>query len=129
SVAHLVAPDGVLFVYLYGSRSLPLAKRMALALARTALAPWPFRLKERVLAMTFPRRDPHQAFDLFSPVINDRYRHETVEGWLRGLGFTEAARTLDHTELFLRASRADCSAGPFRPPTPRPYWLERYRCQ
>jgi SAM-dependent methyltransferase len=127
NVASLVAPDGVLFVYLYGQRSVPAPKRLALALARSALAPLPFRLKRTMLARLFPRRDTHQAFDLFSPLVNDRYRHETVEGWLRELGFDEVTRTLPHTELFLRASRRGCSAAPFRPPAPRPYWFERYR--
>jgi len=127
SVARLVAPDGVLFVYLYGARSVPASKRLALAVARSALAPLPFRMKERLLALAFPRRDTHQAFDLFSPLVNDRYRHETVEGWLRDLGFEDVTRTMEHTEVFLRASRPECSARPFRPPVSRPYWFERYR--
>jgi SAM-dependent methyltransferase len=127
NVARLVAPDGVLFVYLYGRSSVPPMRRLALAVARSALAPVPFRLKQRLLASLLPARDTHQAFDLFSPLVNDRYRHETVEAWLRELGFDEVARTLDHTELFLRASRPACSARPFRPPAARPYWFERYR--
>jgi SAM-dependent methyltransferase len=127
NVAALVAPDGVLFVYLYGRRSVPPGHRLALAVARSALAPLPFRLKRRLLASLFPGRDTHQAFDLFSPLVNDRYRHETVEAWLRELGFHEVARTLDHTELFLRASRRACSARPFRPPAGRPFWFERHR--
>lgn len=125
-VAGAVAPDGVLFVYLYGTRSVDWRKRAVLTVLRTALAPLPFAMKTRALKWLLPSRDVHQAFDLFSPVINDRYRHEEVEGWLRELGFTEVARTLDHTEVFLRACREVCSAGPFLPPATRPYWFERY---
>ena len=127
NVARLVRPDGVLFVYLYGSRSVDWARRVALLAGRAALAPLPFRAKETLLARLLPGRDVHQAFDLFSPVINDRYDHARVEGWLRELGFTDVARTLDHSEIFLRAARAECSARPFLPPPAPPFWFERYR--
>jgi len=126
-LADRVARDGLLFVYLYGSRSVSWGKRMALAAGRAALAPLPFAAKQRVLARLLPGRDTHQAFDLFSPVINERYDRATVEGWLRDLGFPEVTPTLAHTELFLRAHRGHCSAQPFAPPASAPYWFERYR--
>jgi SAM-dependent methyltransferase len=127
NVAALVKDDGVLFVYLYGRRSAPLHKRAVLLAARAALAPLPFSAKRAVLARLLPGRDTHQAFDLLSPTINDTLEHATVEAWLRELGFTEVARTLDHEELFLRASRPGCSARPFLEAAPRPYWFERFR--
>ncbi len=97
---------------------------------RAALAPLPFRVKSALLARALPGRDRHQAFDLFSPLVNSRHTHEEVESWLRSAGFTEVARTIDHTEIFLRAARGECSAGPFfRPPAARPYWFERYRAR
>ena len=52
---------------------------------------------------------------------------QIMDGWLRDEGYTDVARTLDHTELFLRASRHECSARPFLPPPVRPYWFERPR--
>lgn len=126
ALARTVASDGVLFVYLYGSRSVGWGRRFALAAGRAALAPLPFAAKRRVLARLLPGRDTHQAFDLFSPVINERYDRATVEGWLRDLGFSEVDTTIDHTELFLRAHRGHCSA-PFSPVARSPYWFERYR--
>jgi SAM-dependent methyltransferase len=126
-LADRVARDGLLFVYLYGSRSVSWGKRMALAAGRAALAPLPFAAKQRVLARLLPGRDTHQAFDLSLPVINERYDRATVEGWLRDLGFSDVTPTLAHTELFLRAHRGHCSAQPFAPPASPPYWFERYR--
>lgn len=127
NVAATVAPDGVLFVYLYGARSVDWRKRAALAVGRIGLAPLPFRLKQAVLHRVLPGRDVHQAFDLFSPLVNDRYEHGDVERWLHDLGFDDVARTIDHSELFLRAARPVCSARPFLPPAVPPYWFERYR--
>jgi SAM-dependent methyltransferase len=127
ALAALVAPDGLLFVYLYGKGSVRGPRAPLLRAARLALAPLPFAAKTALLRRLFPGRDPHQAFDLLSPVVNDVHDHATVEGWLRELGLSDVARTIDHSEIFLRAARAACSARPFRPAPTRPYWFERYR--
>jgi SAM-dependent methyltransferase len=124
-IAPLVRPDGVLFLYLYGAPSTPAFKRLVLGAARLALSPLPFPAKRAVLHRLLPGRDTHQAFDLLSPVINDRYDRPTVEGWLREEGFTDVTATLEHTELFLRACHGVSSARPFLPPPERPYWFER----
>jgi len=128
TVDGLVAPAGALFVYLYGSRSAPPLARALVNTVRVALSPLPFPAKRAVLARLLPGRDTHQAFDLLSPLINETNTEETVEGWLRADGFTEVARTLPHTDLFLRATRAG-TALPLRPPTTPPYWFERYRAR
>jgi SAM-dependent methyltransferase len=127
NLAPLVKPDGLLFLYLYGSRSQTAATRLVLAALRAGLAPLPFRAKRTLLKAILPARDPHQAFDTFSPLVNDTYTHEEVEGWLRGLGFADVARTIDYTELYLRARRDPGGSHPLRPPARRPYWFERYR--
>ena len=127
NVAPLVKPDGLLFLYLYGSRSQTAATRLVLAALRAGLAPFPFRAKRALLKAILPVRDPHQAFDTFSPLVNDTYTHETVESWLRGLGFRDVTRTIDYTELYLRARRDPSGAHPLRPLPRRPYWFERYR--
>jgi len=127
NIAPLVKPDGLLFLYLYGSRSQTTASRLALAALRVGLAPLPFRAKRAVLKAILPARDTHQAFDTFSPLVNDTYTHETVEGWLRDLGFPDITRTIDYTELYLRARRDPAAAHPLRPPPGRPFWFERYR--
>ena len=127
NVAPLVKPDGLLFLYLYGSRSQNVATRLVLAALRAGLAPLPFRAKTALLRRILPTRDPHQAFDTFSPLVNDTYTHVVVVGWLRDLGFREIVRTIDYTELYLRARRDPAAALPTRPLPRRPYWFERYR--
>jgi SAM-dependent methyltransferase len=126
-LAPLVRDDGLLFLYLYGSRSVDFAKRMVLATLRYGLAPLPFSWKARALRVLRRGRDPHQSFDTFSPLINDTYEHETVEAWLRELGFPDVTRTIDYTELYLRARRRADAGHPLRALPTRPYWFERYR--
>jgi SAM-dependent methyltransferase len=126
NMAALVAEDGVLFLYLYGARSVSLRQRVVLWILRWGLAFCPFAMKVNLLRRLRPGRDPHQAFDLFSPVINDRLEHEIVVGWLRELGFTEIVRTIDHTEIYLRARRFNRPPVPTMPLAQRPYWFERY---
>ena len=125
-VAHLVDQRGMLFVYLYGSRSATAAARTVVNTVRAALAPLPFAAKRAVLARLLPRRDTHQAFDLLSPLINETLDEETVAGWLRGAGLTEVSRTLPHSDLFLRACRPG-AALPLRPTPPPPHWFQRYK--
>jgi len=125
NLASLVAPDGLLFLYLYGP--INLFNRVFLAALRGALAPLPFSMKRSLLRKLFSERDLHQTFDLFSPVVNARHDRETVRGWLNELGFPHVETTLPHSELFLRAWRETCSAFPFRERLPPPFWFERYR--
>jgi SAM-dependent methyltransferase len=126
NVARLVAPGGVLFLYLYGSRSAPAAARALVNAVRLTLAPLPFAAKRAVLARLLPGRDTHQAFDLLSPTINETLADGAVEGWLREEGFGDVTRTLPHTDLFLRATRAGTEV-PLRTVPEPPYWFERYR--
>jgi SAM-dependent methyltransferase len=127
NLAPLVDTDGALFLYLYGSLSLDWPRRLLLRGVRAAIAPLPLALKPRALRLLLPSRDLHQAFDTFAPWINDTYRHETVATWLRELGFDHVVRTIDYTDLFLRARRPGAAAIPERPPVTRPYWFERFR--
>jgi SAM-dependent methyltransferase len=122
-VGALVGPGGLYFLYLYGRRSVSAANRTALLALRTLLAPLPFRAKHALLRL-WPGRDPHQAFDLFSPLVNDRHDHDEVAGWLRDDGFAHVDRTIDHSEIFVRAHRG--TTAPLLPPPTRPYWFERH---
>jgi SAM-dependent methyltransferase len=126
NVARLVAPQGVLFLYLYGRPSAPAWARTMVNAVRFGLAPLPFSAKRAVLTRLLPSRDPHQAFDLLSPTINDTLTHETVASWLRDLGFGPVTTTLPHTDIFLRAQRPGAAIPSLPPPEP-PYWFQRYR--
>jgi hypothetical protein len=87
----------------------------------------PFALKVRVLKRLRPGRDPHQLFDLFSPLINDRFDRSVIAGWLAEFGLGVVEPTIDHTEIYLRAQRASGSRLPRRPLPTAPYWFEHYR--
>jgi SAM-dependent methyltransferase len=127
NVAALTRRDGFLFVYLYGASALKRWQRGTLALARTGLAGLGFGAKRALLARLLPGRDTHQAFDLLSPLVNDRHTTAEVGRWLGELGFTDVATTIEHADLFLRAARDECSAKPFLAPAAPPFWFERYR--
>ena len=121
----LVREGGVISLYLYGQESVSGRSRAALELRRLALAPLPFELKRRLIA----RRgvDVHQAFDQLSPVINSRHTFEQVQGWLERDGFSGIDRTIDHSELFVRAEHGSANLDEFDLPRPSPpYWFDRY---
>lgn len=127
NIASLVGEEGVLFVYLYGARSVNLKQRVALSAVRWGLTPLPFAMKLRVLRLLRPGRDPHQLFDLFSPLINDRLDRSVVASWLADLGFKDIVPTIEHTEIYLRARRTQDSRLPRLPLPKRPYWFEHYQ--
>ena len=127
NVAALVAPDGILFVYLYGCESLSAPRRALLGLERLALAPLPFGVKRRLIAAVQPRSDVHQAFDCLSPTINTRHSFDEIRGWLDKLGFRQIVRTIEHTELFVRAIKEPEQLAAYLLPLPSaPHWFERY---
>lgn len=126
NLAPLVSGEGMMFLYLYGQRSVSFWSQALLTVARLSLAPFPFAAKKAILRVLLPGRDTHQAFNLLSPLVDNRYDLETVSLWLRDEGLPAVAQTIPHTELFLRATREACVAPLLPPPTP-PYWFERYR--
>jgi hypothetical protein len=91
------------------------------------LAPLPFASKRGAIAMLRPGVDLHRVFDLLSPTINTRHTFDEVRNRLRAAGFEDVVRSIDHSELFVRALRTSKQIAPFAFPFPgRTYWLERY---
>jgi SAM-dependent methyltransferase len=105
NVAELVADNGLIFLYLYGSRSWKFRKRVRTQWLRFHLAGLPFDRKVAVLQDWFPDYDVHQCFDLLSPTINDRLTFDRVAAELARLRFTGMVQTIPSTEILLRAQR------------------------
>lgn len=127
NVAPLAAPDGGIFLYLYGRESVTGRARAVLAAERTVLAPLPFGLKRKVIRVISPRSDIHQAFDAVSPTINDRHTLAEVDAWLHELDFPDVEQTIPGTEIFVRGLRSNAPFQPYLLDRPQPpYWFERY---
>ena len=116
NVAALVSDRGALFLYLYGARSWSADERRQLEAIREELAPLDFDAKIAELRRRYPSDDPHQLFDLLSPIINDRLEFEEVRERLEALGFDRIDRTVDTTEIYLRATRPGFPEAMLLPP-------------
>lgn len=116
NVARLVADDGALVLYLYGSTSWEPAERAQIERVREELAALSFDAKIAELRRRYPGQDPHQLFDLLSPVINDRVSFDDVSARLQELGFDSIARTIANSEVYVRATRSGFPAAALTPP-------------
>ncbi|HEX5179661.1 MAG TPA: class I SAM-dependent methyltransferase [Gemmatimonadaceae bacterium] len=105
NVARLVSPSGAFVLYLYGAQSWSPSETGRIERLRLELAMLPFEEKIVELRRRFPGDDPHQLFDLLSPVINDRVTLTEVTRRLSGLGFASVDPTIAHSEVYVRASR------------------------
>ncbi len=129
-IAGLVKPEGVLYLYLYGRKSVSFAADVALFRERVRYNALPDWAAQRAFLLRKTRGDEaklHQAHDLYAPLVNRRFTWDEVEARLEGLGFGSVVRTIDHTEIFVRASRTALDARWTLPPRRPPYWFERYR--
>jgi len=105
NVARLVGASGALVLYLYGSGSWVPDEMERIDRLRFELAPLAFADKIAELRRRFPGDDPHQLFDLLSPVINDRVAFPEVRDRLTALGFTSVQSPITHSEVYVRATR------------------------
>jgi SAM-dependent methyltransferase len=125
-LAALVAPDGFLYLYLYGKASVSRMAEARLAATRVLLNALPLRARRRALELVWGKEGAHQKFDLLSTAINQRYTFDEAAAMVRAAGFGNVLQTMLHTEVFLRADRGGREAAELTLPEPsRPYWFER----
>lgn len=103
-------PGGILFVMLYG-RPRPGHAREAEEIAsleawRSRLSSLPFPAKVEALRSVARDDEVLEYFDAVSPMVNERYRLDEVEGWLANEGFVDVRRRLDRMDHYLLARRA-----------------------
>ena len=127
ALERLVADDGLLYVYLYGRENVPSgASSWKLNSARIALNLLPLRARKALLVRLRGERGAHEAFDLLSTPLNRRTTVAEATAQLHAAGLPRVVRTIDHTEVFLRADHGASSADPYlRPLAKAPYWFEQ----
>jgi 2-polyprenyl-3-methyl-5-hydroxy-6-metoxy-1,4-benzoquinol methylase len=127
-VAGTVKPGGMIYLYLYGRDSLSAEEELDLFRERVNYNVFmDDQARDRFL-LRKARGNPnrvHNLHDIYAPLINRRFSFAEVESQLAGLGFKQITRTIQHTEIFVRAVRgeADYSAHTLAPKSP-PYWFE-----
>lgn len=129
NVARSVKEGGLIYLYLYGRESLSLPEDITLFKDRVAYnALFDTEQRERFL-LRKAGGDPnkvHNVHDIYAPLINRRFHFKEVASMLSQLGFSQIVRTIDHTELFIRAVKGegDYTADSLPPHTP-PYWFQQ----
>ena len=126
-----VKEGGVLYLYLYGRESIPYEADLAL-------------FKERVIYNSLSTPEDKMAFllkksrgdmakvhihhDNYAPLFNRRLTFDEVKSFLEGQGFTGIERTIDHSELFIRAFKGDGQQlhSSKLPKKKSPFWFEKY---
>lgn len=126
-----VKEGGLIYIYLYGRESLSYEEDIKL-------------FKQRVIYNTLFTEDEKRAFlmkksgndssklnmshDLYAPLINRRLDFEYVKNFLHQRGFHSIERTIDHSEIFVRAFKGDAHIlqKEILPKKSKPYWFERY---
>lgn len=134
SVVGSVKDGGVLFLYLYGRESLNMQEDLKLFKDRVyynSLTSEDERV-EFLLSRVGGRKEYlHQMHDLYAPLINRRLEFDQVRGRLEVAGFCDVERTIDHTELFVRAFKGKGAKEQYEkyllPPAKAPYWFDHYR--
>ncbi len=116
----LVNDSGVLYLYLYGDGSLSYERDLALFKERLHYYSLRSEKDKYEFLLRKCKGDKgkiHGVHDAHAPLINRRLNYEYVKGFLERGGF-KVTRTIDHTELFIRA---DKGANPMRSKMKAPY--------
>ncbi|MBT7864392.1 MAG: class I SAM-dependent methyltransferase [Gemmatimonadetes bacterium] len=109
TIAPLMKPDGVLYVYLYGKRSWSPLKSFLVKASRVLLFPLPAGLKFSLFRVLLGEYKAGLAMDVLGSTIAHRYSQEEVDGWLGELG----AYSGDVVHPVRR--KPSTRSGPFRP--------------
>jgi 2-polyprenyl-3-methyl-5-hydroxy-6-metoxy-1,4-benzoquinol methylase len=130
SISRLVKPGGLIHLYLYGRESIGLAADITLFKDRMRYNFLPSEAEKMQFLrdMAGPNGDIHHVHDIYAPLINRRFEFEEVRDLLASLGFTSIERTVDHTEVWVRAVMGP-DAGVIEehglPKKSPPYWFQQ----
>jgi SAM-dependent methyltransferase len=130
-VLGFVEEGGLLYLYLYGRESMDPAEDLELFKQRLRFHLMSPEEKHRFLLKKAggDQRLIHNLHDLYAPLINRRFEFGDIRDALKGAGFTDITRTIQHTELFIRAVKgdaADLHHRWFLPVKAPPYWFSHH---
>ena len=131
SVARLVRPGGMIYLYLYGRESIDLSTDVRIFKDRLMYNYLPTAEARHAFLLRMASGDEsniHHVHDIYAPLINRRFEFTEVRDLLHSIGFADVARTIDHTEIWVRAVKGDDDmiiktyGLPQKKP---PYWFQR----
>ena len=131
NVCEKVGEGGVLYLHLYGRESMTIEEDLSLfkkrLLYNTLLSDqekYQFLLNEA----NGDKNRVHNLHDNYAPLINRRLNYEDVERDLIDLGFSNVTRTIDHSELFVRAFKGSFSSeDALLASKDAPYWFQHHK--
>ena len=127
-----VKKDGILYLYLYGRDSLDYNTDVDLFKSRIMYNVLPTKEDKYKFLLKKARGNKdkvHNFHDIYSPLINRRLEYKYVKDFLKSEGFEDIVRTIDHTELFIRAIKGnakDYYKKYILPKKKAPYWFEHH---
>lgn len=128
NVANAVKKDGVIYLYLYGRESLEIEEDVELFKKRVlynSLLNSKQRYDFLLKAAGGDKNKVHNVHDIYAPLINRRLEFTQVKSMLESLGFSQIMRTINHSELFVRAVKGDCDYKTVSlEPKHGPYWFQ-----
>lgn len=111
NISSLVKPGGQIFLMLYGepdwNRPIDFYSHAEYSRLRHLARNRTFEEKLEIIRREKPDQDLHGWFDAVSPMINDCYRFDEIEGWLIQSGFKGTHRTNDLSNFYIIAERSN----------------------
>lgn len=108
TAGNYVKDGGLLYLYLYGRESVPYAndiEKFKRRLYFNSLKSWEEKEKYLLAFAKGDRKRIHQLHDLYGPLVNRRLEFSYIKASLEAMGFVDVLRTVNHTELFVRAAK------------------------
>ena len=131
NLASLVKEGGIIYLYLYGRETNSMEedldlfkKRVHYNLMLDEEEQYRFLYEEANGDIT----RIHNLHDNYAPLVNRRHEFEDIKERLYELGFNSVLRTIDHSELFIRAFKGDFKDTNYllNPKKP-PYWFQHHK--
>lgn len=127
-----VKKGGILYLYLYGRESMSFEVDLELFKQRIIYNTLASQGEKESFLLKKANGDlaqVHIAHDVYAPLLNRRLEFAEVQELLLSYSFSHIERTIDHTELFVRAVNGSEPVDQKwqLPAKQKPFWFERYQ--